>query len=149
MRYITMDLLWISLGVGLLVGLTMSLVFGLYNRAGAETYLRTFLGVSSYDLIFNGIIFIVAAGFLFLAVVSFIIRDTWYPTTRPWNFTVETIMMSFLPASVLLMMGPLRGYPLNGQLFEEFAVLCAKFGILHLLMQFSGFYSSVFPPLKR
>lgn len=144
-----MNLLWISLGIGLIIGLSMSVFFGLYNRAGAETYLRTFLGVSSYDLIFNGMIFIISAGFLFLAAVSFVIRDTWYPTTRPWNFTVETIMMSFLPASVFLMMGPLRGYSLSSELFGEFALLSAKFGILHLLMQFSGFYSSVFPPLRR
>lgn len=144
-----MDLLWISVIVGLLLGTVLSVVFGLYNKAGAEPYIRSIFGVSSNDLIFDGIIFIVAAGFLFLVAVSIVIRDTWYPINLPWNFTIETLLMSFLPASVLLMMGPLRGYPINGQLFEEFGVLSLKFGLLHLLFQFSGFYSNVFPPQMR
>ena len=128
------------------MGSLVSLVFGIYSKAGAEPYIRTLFGMSSYDLIFDGIIFVVVAGFLFLTVISVIIRDLAYPMKRPWNFTIETLLMAFLPASVILMMGPLRGHPINLQLIEEFGVLVLKFGALHILLQFSGFYSNVFPP---
>jgi hypothetical protein len=128
------------------LGSIISLVFGLYSKAGVEPYIRTLFGMSSYDLIFDGIIFIVVAGFLFLMVVSVIIHDLAYPISKPWHFTIETLLMAFLPASVILMMGPLRGYPIDLSLIEEFGVLVLKFGALHILLQFSGFYSNVFPP---
>ena len=59
---------------------------------------------------------------------------------------IGPVVMAFLPAVVFLIMAPLRGYKVTGTTFEEFSVLVVKFGILHLLLQFSGFYSNVFPP---
>jgi len=141
-----MDLLWISVAVGLVVGGLMSTIFGLYNRAGSEPYIRMLFGISSYDLIFNGIILILAIGFLFLAVIAFFIRDLTYPVMKPFNFTVETLLMAFLPASILLVMAPLRGYKIDLTVLEEFGILTLKFGALHLLLQFSGFYSNIFAP---
>ena len=143
-----MDLLWISLIVGLSIGSILSVVFGLYSIPTSDSYIRSVFGMSSYDLIFNGIILIISAGFLFLTVVSILVRDAVYPVSKPWNFTTETLLMSFLPASILLVMGPLRGDKIDITLIEEFFILSAKFGILHLLFQFSGFYSNVFPPPK-
>ena len=136
--------MWIAVIVGSLVGLALSVVFGIYSKATADSYVRSVFGVSSYDLIFDGIIFIVIASFVFLATVSGVVRDISYPTNRPVHFTIETFLMAFLPASVFLMMIPLRGYRITPSSMEEFFVLVAKFGILHILLQFSGFYSNVF-----
>lgn len=141
-----MDLLWIAAIVGVVLGLGASIVFGIYSKATANSYVRTLFGLSSYNLIFDGIIFILAICFLLLATMSGVIRDTTYPSTKPLSFTLETLLMAFLPASVLLIMTPLRGYNLTAQSFEEFSVLVVKFGLLHILLQFSGFYSNIFPP---
>ena len=51
------------------------------------------------------------------------------------------------PSSILLAMAPLRGHKIDLETLQEFGVLCVKFGALHLLLQFSGFYSNVFPPV--
>ena len=142
-----MDLLWISLIVGLLLGTILSVVFGVYSKGTSEPYIRMLFGMSSYDLIFDGIIIIVAAGFLFLTVVAIVVRDTAYPIAKPLNFTLETMMMTFLSSSILLAMAPLRGHKIDLETLQEFGVLCVKFGALHLLLQFSGFYSNVFPPV--
>ena len=142
-----MDILWIAVGVGLCIGTVLSIVFGIYNRAGSEPYIRTIFGMSSADLIFDGILFILAFGCLFLAVVSIIIRDNIYPSKFPLRFTVETLLMSFVPALLLLLMANFRGYTIDSKVGMEFGVLALKFGILHLLLQFSGFYSDTFPPL--
>jgi hypothetical protein len=141
-----MDILWISAIVGVLLGLGTSVIFGIYSKPTANAYIRTLFGLSSYNLIFDGIIFILAACFLLLATMSGVIRDLAYPTAKPLNFTLETLLMAFLPASVFLIMTPLRGYTLTGLSFEEFMVLVVKFGLLHILLQFSGFYSNIFPP---
>jgi hypothetical protein len=54
--------------------------------------------------------------------------------------------MAFLPSLIIFAMTLLRGYKITGETFEEFGLLVVKFGILHVLLQFSGFYSYVFPP---
>ena len=142
-----MDILWIAVGFGLCIGAVLSVVFGLYSRAGSEPYIRTMFGMSSADLIFDGIVFILAFGCLFLAVVSIIIRDNIYPSQFPIRFTVETLLMAILPASLLLLMANFRGYVIDAKVGMEFTVLMLKFGALHLLLQYSGFYSDTFPPL--
>jgi hypothetical protein len=141
-----MDILYIAAIGGIILGAVLSVVFGVYSKGSAESYIRSLFGLSSYDLIFGGILFVLIASFLFLATISGVVRDLKYPTSKPINFTIETLLMAFLPASVFLMMTPLRGYSITSTTFEEFAVLLVKFGLLHILLQFSGFYSSIFPP---
>ena len=139
-----MDILYIGAIAGLVLGAILSIVFGIYSKSGAESFVRSLFGISTYDLIFGGIIFIVVASFVFLATISGIVRDLKYPTTKPLNFVIETLLMAILPAIVFVIMTPLRGYKITGQTIEEFMVLVAKFGLLHILLQFSGFYTSVF-----
>lgn len=141
-----MDLLWASAILGLIVGIGLSAVFGVYSVRTASSYIRSLFGVSSYDLVFDGIVFILAASFLLLATMSGFIKDLAYPISKPLNFTIETLLMAILPASVFLMMIPLRGYTITSSNFEEFSILVVKFGLLHILLQFSGFYSNIFPP---
>ena len=141
-----MDILWIAVGVGLLIGTILSVIFGVYNRTGSEPYIRNIFGMSSADLIFDGIIFILAFGCLFLAVVAIVIRDNIYPSQFPVKFTIETLLMSIVPASIFLVMANFRGYKIDSKDGIEFSILLLKFGILHLLLQFSGFYSDTFPP---
>jgi hypothetical protein len=141
-----MDILWIAVGVGLFIGSILSVLFGIYNRAGTEPYIRNIFGMSSADLIFDGIVCILAFGCLFLAVVSIVIRDNIYPSQFPLKFTLETLLMSVIPASIFLVMANFRGYKIDSKVGMEFSVLLLKFAILHLLLQFSGFYSDTFPP---
>ena len=141
-----MDLMWIAVIVGGAVGITLSVVFGIYSKGTADSYVKSFFGIRSTDLIIDAIILILAASAIFLATVAGVVKDVSYPVSKPINFTIETLLMAFLPAVVFLIMAPLRGYKVTGTTFGEFSVLVVKFGILHLLLQFSGFYSNVFPP---
>jgi hypothetical protein len=141
-----MDLLWISLIVGLSVGVVVSLLFGMYSKSTTNLYTRSLFGISSNDLIMDGLILILAAGFFFLTVVSIMVRDSSYPVNFPGSFSAEVLLMGFLPALVFLAMCPLRGYPITWNIMMEFGILVLKFGALQVLLQFSGFYSSIFPP---
>jgi hypothetical protein len=141
-----MELIWIALVVGAVVGIALSVVFGVYSKATAESYVRTLFGISSYNLIVGGVILLLSVSFLFLATISGVIRDLKYPNAYPFRFTLETLLMGFLSSGVFLVMTVLRGYPINTSVLEDFSVLVAKFGALHVLLQFSGFYSNIFPP---
>jgi hypothetical protein len=141
-----MDSIWWSLIIGILFGLVLSLIFGIYNKQLAGSAVRNLFGLSTNTWITDVIILIVAGSFVFLATLSIINRDLTYPIKTPVNFTLETLLMAFLPSLIIFAMTLLRGYKINSQTFEEFTLLVAKFGLLHILLQFSGFYSYVFPP---
>jgi hypothetical protein len=141
-----MDLIWIFLIVGLGLGGIMSVVFDLYSKKGSTAYSRSIFGIQSTDLITDSIVLIVGATLVFLSVVSAIVRDFTYPKKKPMNFAIETLTMATLSSLIIFLMTYLRGYPFTTKTVEEFGILFAKFGILHVLLQFSGFYSYIFPP---
>lgn len=144
-----MDYIWISVIIGLVLGAIASAMFGIYSTSTADSYTRSFFGMNSHDLVFYGIIVILIPSFLLLTTLCIMIRDSWYPINMPGNFTIETLLMGFLPAFVFLLMPLLRGYSYTSETILEFIVLVVKFGALHVLLQFSGFYSSIFPPLIK
>jgi len=141
-----MDYMWYSVIAGAVIGVILSAIFGIYETSSAVSFSRTIFGMSTNDLIFNSILTFVVGGFVFLAAISVVVFDKEYPVMHPGSFTSEVLLMAFLPACVFLIMAPLRGKVINLGTMEEFGVLVAKFGLLHVLLQFSGFYSSIFPP---
>ena len=144
-----MDYISISVLTGLAIGIVMSVLFGVYSKSSADAYSRMFLGVSSNDMVFYIILIVLIPTFLVLSTLSIMIRDLAYPISMPVNFTIETLLMAFLPSVVFLLMPYLRGYNYSSHTMIEFLVLVIKFGALHILLQFSGFYSSLFPPLLK
>lgn len=142
-----MDPLWIFLSVGLGMGIILSVLFGMYNKNTSVYYSKNIFGMSSTKLITDAIILLVGTSFLFLATVSFIVKDLNYPQKSPLYFTIETLMMALFSALTIFVMTIFRGYQITSETFLEFGVLAMKFGILHILLQFSGFYSYIFPPL--
>jgi len=142
-----MDPLWIFLSVGLGMGIILSVLFGIYNKNTSVYYSKNIFGMSSTKLITDAIILLVGTSFLFLSTVSFIVKDLNYPQKSPLYFTIETLMMSLFSALTIFVMTIFRGYQITSETFLEFSVLAMKFGILHILLQFSGFYSYIFPPL--
>jgi hypothetical protein len=137
---------WVAI-VGALLGITVSVIFGVFSKAGANAYTRTLFGLSSSNLITDGIVLLMVATIVFLTGVSIVVRDGAYPAAHPFYFTTETLLMGFLPAIPLLLMTVFRGYPIGLKSMMEFAILVTKFAGLHVLLQYSGFYSTVFPPL--
>lgn len=141
-----MDSIWWSVIGGILVGAVLSVIFSIYNKKTADALSRSFLGMSTQVLITDIILFVVVASFAVLSTISVFVRDLSYPMKMPMNFTIETLLMAFLPSLIIFAMTLLRGYKVSGQTFQEFGLLVVKFGVLHILLQFSGFYSYVFPP---
>jgi len=139
-----MDLLWWSIIIGVGVGVVLSVIFGVYSKSTANSYTRNIFGMSSNALITDSIFAIVAASFVVLTAVSIMVRDLAYPISKPWNFSLELFLMAGLSSSVIFIMAVLRGVPITGTTFMEWGVVLAKFGVLHLLLQISGFYSFVF-----
>lgn len=141
-----MDLIWIFLLIGLGLGSIFSLLFGLFSKTGNTGYSRSFYGIESSELITDTIIMIVGASLIVLSVVSFLVKDVTYPEKSPLYFTIETLMMSLSSSMIIFLMTYFRGYGFTMSTIEEFFILFLKFGILHILLQFSGFYSYIFPP---
>ena len=144
-----MELMWWALIIGAILGVALSAVFGIYSTKTSNSWSMSILGMNSGDLITDGIFLILAASVVFLATVAGLVRDVYYPMNRPWAFTAEVFLMAIPPALTFLVMVALRGYALTtADVWEKFAILILKFGLLHVLLQFSGFYSDILPPIK-
>jgi hypothetical protein len=139
-----MDSIWIALIGGLVLGAIFSVVFGIFNKKTSDNLSRNIFGVSSSVLVTDAIVIVIIGSFVFLSTISAIVKDLAYPRAKPINFTVETLLMAFMPASIIFFMTYLRGFPIEFKTWEEFAILSVKFGLLHILLQFSGFYSYAF-----
>jgi len=80
---------------------------------------------------------------IYLIVLSIINKDLVYPRKYPGLFTAETLLFSFGSGSIIFLMAYGRGV-LNTMTIVEFLLVSLKFGILQILLQFSGFYSYLF-----
>ena len=88
------------------------------------------------------VIFLILA-VIYLVLVSIIVQDLRYPREHPILFTIETLLFSLGCAAVIFLMAYGRG-DITLVTVLEFFVVALKFGVLHILLQFSGFYSYVF-----
>ena len=140
----SIDLLFPGI-LGLLVGGILSYMFNIYSKPTANKFTYLIFGVKSDMLIKMILFFVVTSGIAGLAGLSTLIRDFQYPLKNPYDFSVEMLVASFFPALLLLVMTYLRDSSFTTYTLIDFFLLSFKFGILHLLLQFSGVYSSIFP----
>ena len=99
---------------------------------------------NSNNLTKYGIFVIVGISLIYLVITSILIKDLKYPTEHPFFFTLETFLFSFGSCSVYFLMAYGRG-SLSWLSFFEYLIISVKFGLMHILLQFSGFYSYAIP----
>jgi len=129
--------------IGIIVGLIFLIFFAHFGRKGSENY-ATIFGISSNTITTSLLLFIVVSGFIGLTAISIIVKDLDYPVKNPWKFTVETLLMALLPSLALLAIIYMRTNKINSKDMIDFGILTAKFGLFHILLQFTGYYTYVF-----
>jgi len=132
---------------GLLLGVLTSILFLYNNTTGATEYSRQILfgTTDSSNLLLNLFVFGTVLCIVILTSVSLFVRDFSFPTKSPIKFTIETLLMATLTSAIIFIMSYLRGHNITLFTLQEFLFLFFKFGILHILLQFSGLYSTIFP----
>jgi uncharacterized SAM-binding protein YcdF (DUF218 family) len=90
-----------------------------------------------------GIIIIVLISVIYLVALSVIVQDLKYPRENPYLFILETLLFSIGCGSIVFLMAYGRN-DLGLSTVLEFIIISLKFGILSILLQFSGFYSYAF-----
>jgi hypothetical protein len=133
----------IAAAVGLVLGTVLSYIFGSVVLPTKIPFEFTIGGLSSNLVIVDILVVALVSAVIFLGYVAAIIRDTAFPAKHPWLFIVETAVVAFVPASVIYIMTDFRGGS-GTNLNLDFLLLAAKFGIFHLLFQFSGLYTYFF-----
>lgn len=132
--------------VGLALGGLLSLAFGRVILPTRIPFEFTVGGYSTGTILTNLMILVIVGAIVFFGYVSAVVQDTAFPREHPWLFLIETAVVAFVPASVIYVMTDFRDngiFDISG-LNREFLLLAAKFGIFHLLFQFSGMYSYFF-----
>ena len=136
----------VAAALGLALGGLLSLMFGRFALPTRIPFQFTIGGFSTGVLLTNIVLAVIVGAIVFFGYVSIIVQDTVFPRLHPWLFVVETLVVGFVPASVIYVMQDFRddGDFNLSKLNMEFLLLGAKFGIFHLLFQFSGLYSYLF-----
>jgi hypothetical protein len=136
----------VAAALGLALGGLLSLVFGRFALPTRIPFQFTIGGFSTGVLLTNIVLAVIIGAIVFFGYVSIIVQDTVFPRAHPWLFLIETLVVGFVPASVIYVMQDFRddGNFNLSQLNLEFLLLGAKFGIFHMLFQFSGLYSYLF-----
>jgi len=89
------------------------------------------------------IIIIILISVVYLVALSIIVQDLRYPRDHPYLFTLETLLFSIGCGAIVFLMAYGRD-DLGLSTIFEFIVISLKFGVLSILLQFSGFYSYAF-----
>jgi len=129
--------------IGLGLGALLSFLFGRLTLPTRIPTEFTVAGYSSGVILTNIVLIVIVSAIVFFAYVSFIVQDAAFPVAHPGLFILETIIVGFVPASVIYVITDFRakGYPDVSELNQNFFLLAGKFAIFHLLFQFSGVYS--------
>jgi hypothetical protein len=136
----------IAAALGLALGGLLSIIFGRFALPTRIPFQFTIGGFSTGVLLTNIVLAVIIGAIVFFGYVSIIVQDTAFPKAHPWLFLIETLVVGFVPASVIYVMQDFRddGDFNLSKLNMEFLLLGAKFGIFHMLFQFSGLYSYLF-----
>jgi glycerol uptake facilitator-like aquaporin len=129
--------------IGLALGGVLSLLFGRSILPTRIPFEVTIFGFPSGVIMANLLIVAIVGAVVVFGYLAMVVQDTQFPREHPLQFLIELLIVSFVPASVIYVMTDFRD---NGKidfpaLHREFMILAAKFGLFHLLFQFSGFYS--------
>ena len=141
----------VAAALGLALGGLLSLMFGRFALPTRIPFQFTIGGFSTGVLLTNLVLVVIIGAIVFFGYVSIVVQDTMFPRAHPWLFLIETIVVGFVPASVIYVMQDFRddGDFNISKLNIEFLLLGAKFSIFHLLFQFSGLYSYLFASSKK
>lgn len=94
--------------------------------------------------LFNwAIIITLVIGFVYLLIISFIVKDYSLIIEKPLIFVIELIFMTVLPGIPLLFFAVSRGLDI-GYAIALAVSLSAQSGAFHLIFQLSGLYKYTF-----
>ena len=129
---------------GLCAGIIFSVLLGIHSKRTATEITHSFFGMTSSEVIQYFLIFITVFILVIASALSVLIQDLKYPRENPIEFTIETLLVTFIPALIVIIVVYFRKKHLNYITLVEYLVIAAKFGVVHILSQFSGIYSSLF-----
>jgi len=127
---------------GLGLGVLVSWLF--VKNFSNQNSINSIFGMNINTLMMNIILFSLILAIVIFSALSYLVKDFDYPREHPLYFTLETLFAAFVPSSMFYAIMFLRGIPATFSRNMEYLLLSAKFGLLHILFQFSGFYTYAF-----
>ena len=101
------------------------------------------LSKSVYNILKILILFTLVVGLVLIFAMAIIVRDTEFIEEKPNKFLMELFLISVLAAVPIFYIGYARDVSLKTTTID-FILLVIKFGLFHIGMQLSGFYTNMF-----
>jgi hypothetical protein len=129
--------------LGIVLGVIVSAAFNIHSKRGTDVYTHLIFGMTSTALIKDLLLMLVLFMIVVFGWLSFLVQDTTFVVEHPLEFMVESLLVSILPALTLFVVYYIRKIPLGKEGVLGFGVIALKCVVAHLLLQFSGVYSSL------
>lgn len=129
--------------LGIFLGIIVSLTFNIHSKQGTDKYTHLIFGMTTNTLIKDILLMLVLFMMVVFGWLSFLVRDTTFPMEHPLEFMIETLLVSILPALTLFVVYYIRKIPLGKEGVFGFVLIALKCVVGHLLLQFSGVYTSL------
>lgn len=133
--------LLIAAGAGLAIGVIVDVLFVRGSVRNNVSNSVSIYGMNANALIANVTMACLVLTLIIFAGLSYIVQDLKYPRAQPINFTLETLCATFVPALILYIVMFFRGIPFTRGRHLEYLAISVKFGLLHIMFQFSGVYT--------
>lgn len=134
--------LLIACAAGLGLGVLLSWLFA--KNFSNQGSINSIFGMNINTLMTNLLLFSIIMAVVIFSTLSYLVKDLTYPREHPFYFTLEVLFAAFIPSTMFYAIMFLRGIPATFGRNIEYLVLSAKFGLLHILFQFAGFYTYAF-----
>jgi hypothetical protein len=121
-----------------------SVILGVHSKRTATDLIHPLFGMNTATLLNYVIVFIITFSFVIGTTFAMLIQDVKYVKEHPSSFTMETLTMGLFPALMIFILMFFRHQPITLGSYSQYLLLSMKFGLAHLLFQFSGIYTSVF-----
>ena len=143
--YIMFGILFYPIVLGVCLGIVLSVIINLYSKHPMSGAFMLF-GISSKTIMTNIGLFLLSTIIVVLTGMAVMMQDWRYVLKYPQRFLIELICATILPSLLIIIMSYFResGIP-TYKTWLLFGGSCVEFGILHILMQFSGIYSIMIP----
>jgi hypothetical protein len=133
--------LLVAAGAGIAIGVFADILFVHGSMKNNASNSVSIYGMNANSLIANVLFGSLVLSLVVFAGLSYVVQDLKYPREHPISFTLETLCATFVPGLILYVIMLFRGVSITTHRHLEYLAMSVKFGLLHIMFQFSGVYT--------
>ena len=139
----------VLIAAGIISGIVLLSITATYLQVLPTGRIYTIWGISTNDIIYAFLTFILAVSITVLGGLCFLVNDSDYVYEHPIRFGIELAYLFVLPIVFEMLVNIMRNRPIFQITMSQYIAAGLKLTIFHLLFQFGGLYGDIYTPKKN